>query len=119
MATLFSFQDDDHGMTAVIRMDDGDRVHISVKRSGIIVRNSRLGFLGKKIYESTTYEDAASTATDFNRRYRSHLTPPGMNEPVLKAFTRAVLHCSTVAEITEILNTTGEEAAFEIATATG
>jgi hypothetical protein len=106
-------------MTAVIRMDDGDRVHISVKSTGVIIRNSRIGLLGKKIFESTSYEDAAVKASDFDRLYRRHLTPPGMNEPVLKAFTRAVLHCTTIAEVTGILNTPGDEARLEIATATG
>jgi hypothetical protein len=42
-----------------------------------------------------------------------------MNEPVHKAFTKAVLHCSTVAEIMDILNTTDEETALEISPATG
>ena len=119
MATLFSFQDDDRGMAAVIRMDDGNRIHISVKSTGVTIRYARLGFLGKKIFVSTSYADAAITASEFDRLFRRYLTPPGMNEPVLKAFTRAVLHCKTADEINAILDTAGKESTLEVATATG
>jgi len=119
VATLFSFSVGNRGMASVVRMDNGDPVHISVRGSGVIVRHSRLGFLGAKLYESTSYDDAASTAKDLHGLYCSQLTPPGMNEPVLMAFTKAVLHCSTVAEIMDILNTTDEETTLEISPATG
>ncbi len=119
LSTLFSFNDGDHRMASVIQMDNGDPVHISVRDSGVVVRHSRLGLFGAKLYESTSYDDAASNAEIFNRLYCSHLTPPGMDEPVLKAFTKAVLHCSSVAEIMDILNTTDEETALEISFAEG
>ena len=119
MATLFSFVDGDRGSASVVRMDNGDPIRITVTSSGVIVRKSRLGILRPKLYEATSYDEAESTAQDLRQLYDRQLTPPGLNDPVLKAFTKAVLHCSTVDDVSDILDTADEEASLEAAPAAG
>jgi hypothetical protein len=119
MATLFSFQDGDRGLASVIRMDNGDPVHITVSSTGVVVRRSRLGLLGPKLYESTSYTEAESTARGLHELYDRQLTPPGLNDPILKAFTKAVLHCSTVDDVADILSSADGEAGLEAAAVIG
>ena len=89
----------------MVRMDNGHPVHIRVSRTGVTVRNSRVRFFGTTLYKSNTPDDAATFAETLHVLYGDQLTPPGMDNPVLKAFTKAVLHCSTVPEVTDVLNT--------------
>ena len=39
----------------------------------------------------------------------NHKTPAGMTNPVFKAFTNAVLHCSSLADVTRVLNQAGSK----------
>jgi hypothetical protein len=88
----------------MVRMDSGHCVHIRVSRNGVTVRNSRVRFFGTKLYRSNTPDDAAAFAETLHGLYGDQLTHPGMDNPVLKAFTRAVLNCSTLPEVTDVLN---------------
>jgi hypothetical protein len=103
VATLYSFQDGKRRGFSCVRMDNGHRVHIWVSRTRVRVRKSRVRFLGAKLYESNTPDDAATFAETLHVLCGDELTPPGMNNPVLKAFTKAVLRCSTVAEVIDVL----------------
>ena len=84
-------------------MDNGDAVFISVADSGVSVRSSRFGFLGCRLYRARTLEEAAATAGRLDQICNGHLTPPGMDDPLLKTFTKAVLQCSSVAEVADLL----------------
>jgi hypothetical protein len=85
-------------------MDNGDAVTISVVAAGVSVRWSRFGLVGRRLYRADTLERAAATARRLEAIGNGHLTPPGMDDPLLRVFTKAVVHCSTVAEVSELLN---------------
>jgi hypothetical protein len=103
MVKLHSYQDSRTGCYANIRMDNGDPCFISVAQSGVLVKKSRIGLLGAKLYEKGVYE-AAMTGKALAYLLDQMLAPEEMTNPVLKSFTNAVLHCSTLAEATRILN---------------
>lgn len=103
MTRLDRYQDSRTGCYANIRMDNGDPCFISVAKSGVLVKKSRMGFLGAKLYEQGVQE-AAMTAKALAYLLDAMPAPEGITNPVLKSFTNAVLHCSTVAEATRILN---------------
>jgi hypothetical protein len=69
----------------------------------VLVKKSRIGFLGSKRYEQGVY-DAAMTAKALAYLLEERLAPADITNPVLKSLTNAVLHCSTLAEATRILN---------------
>jgi hypothetical protein len=100
MAKLRSYEDSRTGCYANIRMDNGDPC---VAQSGVLVKKSRTALLGAKLYEQAVY-DAAMTAKALAYLLNQMLAPDDMTNPVLKSFTNAVLHCSTLAEATRILN---------------
>ena len=109
MTTLHSFKDDDRkGRWANIRMDNGDPCWISVAQTGILVKKSKLGFMGAKLYEETNVHEAVKTGMALSEQYPDDLTPDGMTNPVLKAVVNTVLHCSSLAEVTRVLNGTGK-----------
>jgi hypothetical protein len=103
MTKLHSYEDSQTGCYANIRMDNGDPCFISVAQSGVLVKKSRIGFLGAKLYEQGVY-DAAMTAKALAFLLDEMLAPESITNPVLKSFTNAVLHCSTLAEAARILN---------------
>ena len=118
MATLYSFQDGTRRGFSCVRMDNGHRVRICVSRTRVRVRNSRVRFFGARLYESNTPDDAATFAETLHVLCGDELTPPGMNNPVLKAFTKAALHCSTVAEVKDVLSAATDRLEPDCAAAT-
>ena len=91
------------GCFANIRMNNGDPCFISVAQTGVLVRKSRLGFFGAKLYDKRV-RTATRTAQALAEIYPEKLTPEDMTNPVLDAFTNAVLHCSTLAEAKIVIN---------------
>jgi hypothetical protein len=123
MTRLHSFKDGKFGCYANVRLDNGDPIFISVAQTGVLVKKSRIGFFGPKLYESRTVYDAAKTAEALHDLFPDYAGADGMTNITLRAFTNAVLHCSTTAEVANVLNTaidqprgqTADTAASELA----
>jgi hypothetical protein len=95
---------DRRGRWANIVMDNGDPCWIGIAQTGVLVRKSRVGLFGAKLYEEKNVYKAAKTAQALDALYPSKLTPSSMSNPVLAAFVNSVLHCRDLAETTRILN---------------
>jgi hypothetical protein len=104
MTSFHSFKDSSTGCFANVRMDNGDPCFISVAQTGVIVKKSKVGFFGATLYDEKNVYHAAMTAKALFYLYPEQLTPEGINNPVLKAFTNAALHCTNLAEVTGVLN---------------
>jgi hypothetical protein len=83
-------------------------VWIGFAKSGILVKASRMGILGKKIYEKPTSE-SVRTAIGLSKRFEQRLTPDDMRHPLLVEFSNAVLHCDTKDDVKGLLNETYPE----------
>jgi hypothetical protein len=105
MSRLLFFSDSAAaGCGATIRLDSGEPCLVSCAKTGVRVKKSRLGFFGPVLYnEKNTYQ-AASTAKALSVLFPDNLLPSGLRNPVLRAFTNAILHCSTSAEVAITLN---------------
>ncbi len=110
MTRLHSFKDNKGGCFSNSRMDNGDPVYISVAATGVLVKRSKIGFFGPKLYESRTAYDAAETARALFGLFPDYVGPQGMANAALRSFTNAVLHCSSTAEVAVVLNTAVETA---------
>ena len=105
MAKLIRFSDDElKGRRANIRMDNGDPCWISIMKTGTLVKRSRIGLFGVKLFEEKNINKAVNTAKALNKQYGDDLTPDDMQNPVLKSIVNAILHCSNLAEVTRVLN---------------
>jgi hypothetical protein len=104
MAEMQNFSDGKHTCYANVQLDSGDPCYISVAQTGVIVKKSRIGLFGAALYKESVVYKAAMTAKALDHLYPNSRTPPGLNNPVLKAFTNAVLHCSSPTEVTLVLN---------------
>jgi len=101
---LHSFQDDKRGCYANVRMSNGDPCWIGVAQTGVIVKKSRIGLFGAKLYDESRIFEAANDAEWLANRYPNQLVPDDMTSPVLAAFTNAVLQCETLVEVVSTLN---------------
>jgi hypothetical protein len=106
---LHSYKDDSGGCYSNIRMNNGDPCFVSVARSGVLVKRSRTGLFGAKLYKKDAYE-SAMTAAALDGLYPKRLTPEGMTNPVLVSFTNVILHCSSLSEASTVLNEAVEKA---------
>ena len=108
MTVLIRFLDANTGRWANLRMDNDDPCWISVAQIGVLVKKSNVGLFGTKLYDQRDIYKAASTAKALWEQYTEDKTPPGMTDPVLKAFANAALHCSSLAEVKRILDQVDE-----------
>ena len=110
MAKLIRFLDDDRkGRWANLLMNNNDPCWIGIVQTGVLVKKSAIGMFGAILYGAILYEEkniyeAGRTAEALHNLYPIDLTPPEMWNPVLKAFTNAVLHCSDLGQVTRVLN---------------
>jgi hypothetical protein len=104
MTELIDFMDRGLRCWARFRLDSSDPCWLRVSPSGVLVKRSRLGLLGAKLYSETHPGAVAMTAAALGVLYPKPMTPRGMRDPFLIAFSNAILHCSTVQEVEESLN---------------
>jgi len=105
MARLIRFLDnDDKNHRASIRMDDGTPCWIRIDHTGILVKKSKIGLFGAKLYQGRNIDKAMEIAKVLKKQYRDDLTPDDMHNPVLKSTVNAVLHCNDLAQVARVLN---------------
>jgi len=103
VSKLTDFSDGTMGCWCVIRMDNNTPVWVGVAQSGIMVKKSRIGLFGPKLFNKPIYE-SSMTAKALHFLYPHDKTQDEIKNPALKSFANAILHCSTVAEVTCVLN---------------
>lgn len=105
MTTLLRFLDNDRtGRCANIRMDNGDPCWIGITQSGVLVKTSKISLSRAKLFDESNVYRLAKTARSLNEKYEDDLTPQELWNPVLKALVNTILHCSSLAEVSRILN---------------
>ena len=105
MPELLRFKDDDRkGCWANIRMDNGDPCWVSIAQTGVLVKKSREGSFGAKIYAEKNIHEVAKKVAALVQLYPDMVTPPEMLNIVLISFVNAVLHCSSLADVSRVLN---------------
>lgn len=104
MTTLHSFKDNSTSCFANIRMEDGEPIYISVAQSSVIVKKSRVGLFGQNLFESISPEHAIKTAQALDQAIPDQKVPADMRNPVLRAFTNAVLHCRSLDDVSKTLH---------------
>lgn len=103
MTTLHSFKDEAGLCFANVRLDNGTPCFVSVAQTGVLAKKSRLGLLGKKLYRERSHEKVAMTAAALDYLFPDRKIPECMSNPVLCAFTNAVLHCPTADDVETML----------------
>lgn len=107
MTKLVQFLDQkDKGIWANIRMDNNDPCWIGVAQTGVLVKKSKIGMFGAKLYNENL-ADSVSCENKLREAFPDDKTPPEMEHFLLKAFTNAVLHCSSIEEVKRVLNDEG------------
>jgi hypothetical protein len=104
MTTLVRFLDKERrGTWANVVMDDGSPCWIGIAQTGVLIKKSKVGLFGKKLYEEKEVYVAAEKAKNLSELYSEQLVPDDMTNPVLRAFTNAILHCSTLIDVSTML----------------
>jgi len=105
MPALKSFVD---GRTASIVMENGDPCWVSLMGSSeftnILVKKSKIGLTGEKIYHASKPECADVLWGNLKKRFPDDLTPPGLKDIYLKVVVNAILHCRTIDEVKTVFN---------------
>lgn len=107
MNAVDSFRDTPLQCFANIRLDSGEPVFVSVARSGVMVKKSRVGFFGRKLFVSGSADHAIRTAEALSMSFPEQKTPIGLNSLILKAYCNAILHCRSADEAERVLNEAG------------
>ena len=100
LTRIIRFQDNENACYASLRLGNGEPCHISVARKSIIVRRSRFGLFGRKLYRELDAGRNAAVAEALDALYPANLLPRGFSNPMLSAFTNSVLQCGSAEEVT-------------------
>lgn len=104
MGKLIRYLDGKTGCWSRVNLANGDPIWISVAQTGVMVKKSRMGLMGAKLYSVTNVYNAAKTAQALDAQIGEYATPSEMTNPVLRAFTQVALECKSAAELSVCLN---------------
>ena len=105
MGSLLRYVDEvGKGCWARVTLENGDPIWISVAQTGVVVKKSRLGLFGAKLYEQKKIELVASQAFNLDDEIMEYSTPPEMTHPVLKVFTQVALESKTANHVAARMN---------------
>lgn len=107
MTELLDFIDSNTARWARFRLADGDPCWLGIAQSGVLVKRSRMGLLGRKIYEEKNLNQAAQLMHALEMRFPEDRTPSGLWSPVLQPIANAILHCGTIDEVQATLRSAG------------
>ncbi len=102
------------GCGATIELDNGEVMYVSIAQSGVLVRKWNMNgglikslfsnFFGPKLYNESNVYKNAQTALALSTMYPEQASPLSFKNPVLAAFSNAIWHCSSTAEVCAVLN---------------
>jgi hypothetical protein len=92
------------GRGTTIRLDSGEPCLMSISPGWVRVKRSRLGLFGSTFYNVRNAHKTAETARALTYLYPNSQLPTGFTDPVLCAFSNAILHCATCSEVAVVLN---------------
>ncbi len=104
MTRILAFVDTDRARWARFEMADGDPCWVGIAATGILVKRSKVGLFGRKIYEQRNLEKAAYLMGALDEAYPFDATPADLSSPVLQPIANAILHCQSLAEVREVLD---------------
>lgn len=104
MGTLVRYADTRGQCWSRVNLASGEPIWISVAESSIVVKRSRLGIMGAKLYLESNVDKAARTAQTLDAEVAEYNTPTEMTNPVLRVFTQAALEAESAAELSIRLN---------------
>lgn len=101
------------GGEAAFELASGEPCFVAVAQdpalgASLRVRRSRKGFFGRKLYEARGVDRLTRVAEALLYRYRDRVCPPEILNPVLVAFSNAILHCGSIAEVQAALSKADE-----------
>lgn len=104
MGKLIGYSDSKTTCWSRIELLNGDSIFISVAQAGVLVKKSKLGIMGAKLFNESNVYKAAMTAKSLNSQIAEYSIPSDMTNPVLRAFTQACLECKSAVEVSVRLN---------------
>ena len=107
MTKLVDFLDSDRARWARFRMADGAPCWLGIAQTGILVKQSRIGLWGTKLYEEKDVEKVFQLMLALDMKFPKDMTPSGLWSPALRLPANAILHCGTVDEVHTTLESAG------------
>jgi len=104
MSKIVRYLDNSYGCWSRVDLSDGTPLFISLAQTGILIKKSRLGILGPKLFKEEIVERLARMCQTIDSNITNYSTPEGIKNPVLKVFTQVALDSSSPAEFINRLN---------------
>jgi len=109
MAKIVKFKDGNFVCWSRVDLDNGEPIWISVARSGVMIKKSKWGLLGEKLYSANAYE-ANLTAVALIAIYLDEGIPEeddllnNMTNHLLRTFTLAAMESESASQLSIRLN---------------
>lgn len=102
MGKLIRFQDDGRACYARVNWETGEPAFISIAQSGVLIKRSRLGILGTKLYNERDIHNCVAMSRVLDNHILSDesfsLLPKGLTGAVLRSFTRLAIETTSAVE---------------------
>lgn len=104
MATLIRYMDSSMGCWSRVDCENGDPIWIGIAQTGILVKKSKLGFMGAQLFHEQDLHKIGEICNKLSLLIEQDNLPPDIQNPVLRLFTQICLNCSSALEVCNVLN---------------
>lgn len=102
MGCLVRYQDDTSGCWSRVNWENGEPAFVSISQEGVLVKRSRLGFLGTKLYVERDIHQCVAMSRVLDEHILNSsslgLIPDGLTGAVLVSFTRLAIETKSASE---------------------
>lgn len=105
MATLKHYKDTGIQCWASLTTQNNEPIWIGVAQTGVVVKKSKIGLMGAKLFSSRDVTHAATVAQSLDKELYDTQLPDGceITNPVLGVFVKAAIASDTLQELCSII----------------
>jgi hypothetical protein len=108
MGKLVRYSDSQSKCWSRVDLDNGEPIFISAASTGVIVKKSKLGIMGPKLYSETDVSKIMYIVQALSDQIRTYDLPFSMTNPILRSFTQAALEAKSSEDLSARLNAVGK-----------
>jgi hypothetical protein len=110
LSKLLRYEDNQKQCWSRVDLSNGDPIWISIARTGIVVKRSRLGLMGTILLKESNTRILYRIYEAISKQVLEYKTPSNMTQPFLKVLTQAALDADSASQLKILLNNLSSEA---------
>ena len=92
------------GFGATVKMESGETYSVSFAHNGVLVKKTRFGIFGPKIYEVEDFGEMVEMVEKLNDLFPENKLPVEFENPIIRAFANAIWQSYSCSQLSSFFH---------------